>query len=106
MAGHPGVAARLFAALGKRGINIVAIAQGSAGLNISVVIDEADAVHAQRAIHDEFQLGKIGGGRPARRPDAHKADVIRNGFGQIGRALGEMLVDRDATTRGECVWWV
>ncbi|HXC24999.1 MAG TPA: aspartate kinase [Gemmatimonadaceae bacterium] len=99
MAGQPGVAARLFTALGKRGINIVALAQDAAALNISVVVDERDAVTAQRAIHDEFQLGKIGGGHPAHRPNAHSAEVILLGFGQIGRALGEMLVGRDVTTR-------
>ena len=97
MAGQPGVAARLFTALGKRGINIVAIAQDSAALNISVVVEESDAIIAQQAIHDEFQLGKIGGGRPAHRPDAHHADLILLGFGQIGRALGEMLVGRGVT---------
>jgi len=99
MAGHPGVAARLCSALGKHDINIIAIAQGSSEINISVVIDGADAVRAQRAIHDEFQLGKIGGGKAAQRVGDHRADVILLGFGLIGRALAEMMLERDSTAR-------
>src|SRR5690606_18311146 len=38
----PGVAARLFKALGKNGINVKAIAQGSSELNITVVINRKD----------------------------------------------------------------
>ncbi len=100
MAGHPGVAARLFGALGKHGINVIAIAQGSSELNISVVIDAEDSVRAQRAIHDEFQLSKIGGGRATFRNDEHhRADVILFGFGLIGRALANMMVERDVTSK-------
>jgi aspartokinase/homoserine dehydrogenase 1 len=99
MAGTPGVAARLCAALAARDINIIAIAQGSAEQNISVVVREADAACAQRAIHAEFHLGKIGGGRFVNREGEHRADVILLGFGQIGRALAEMLVEREATAR-------
>ena len=43
MAGSRGLAARMFGALGRAEINIVAIAQGSSELNITVVIDDADA---------------------------------------------------------------
>ena len=62
MAGARGVAARVFGALAHAGINIVAIAQGSSELNISLVVEERDAAEAQRRIHDAFQLAKIGGG--------------------------------------------
>lgn len=99
MAGTPGVAARLCAALAARDINIIAIAQGSAEHNISVVVREDDAAYAQRAIHAEFHLGKIGGGRFVNREGEHRADVILLGFGQIGRALAEMLVEREVTAR-------
>lgn len=97
MANHAGIASRFFGALGKNDVNVIAIAQGSSQLNISVVIDGANAPRAQRAIHDEFQLGKIGGGRPARRPDAPAADVVLLGFGLIGRALAEMIATRAST---------
>ncbi|HYY53948.1 MAG TPA: aspartate kinase [Candidatus Dormibacteraeota bacterium] len=54
MKGTPGVAARVFTALGRAKINVVAIAQGSSELNISLVVDEAQRDAAVRAIHEEF----------------------------------------------------
>ncbi len=51
-----GLSGRLFQALGVNGINIVAIAQGSSELNISVVIDQADEGKALNAIHEAFFL--------------------------------------------------
>ncbi len=54
MRGTPGVAARVFGALGRARINVVAIAQGSSELNISFCVGEADQAKAVRAIHDEF----------------------------------------------------
>ena len=53
---QPGIAGRLFQALGKNGVNIVAIAQGSSELNISVVIPAADETKALNAIHEAFFL--------------------------------------------------
>ncbi len=99
MAGTPGVAARLFAALAARDINIIAIAQGSAEHNISAVVRESDAASAQRAIHAEFRLGKIGGGRFVSREGERRADVILLGFGQIGRALAAMIADSESAAR-------
>jgi bifunctional aspartokinase / homoserine dehydrogenase 1 len=54
MRGTPGVAARVFTALGKAGVNVVAIAQGSSELNISLVVMEKDRENAVRLIHEEF----------------------------------------------------
>jgi aspartokinase/homoserine dehydrogenase 1 len=56
MAGTPGIAARFFGTLGRAGINIRAIAQGSSERNISVVVDSDDAVKALRAAHSGFYL--------------------------------------------------
>jgi aspartokinase/homoserine dehydrogenase 1 len=56
MAGTPGVAARFFGTLGRAGINIRAIAQGSSERNISAVVDAADATRALRAAHSGFYL--------------------------------------------------
>ena len=53
---QPGVAGRLFQALGKNGINVVAIAQGSSELNVSVVIGAANETKALNAIHEAFFL--------------------------------------------------
>ncbi len=88
MAGTPGVAAGVFSALASGGINVVAIAQGSSELNISMVVDADRAAEAQRRIHAAFQLARIGGGSVAR---AERLDVVLLGFGQIGRMLAELL---------------
>ena len=88
MSGTPGIAARVFDALATGGINVVAIAQGSSELNISVVVDAHDTTAAVRRIHGAFQLNRIGGGRLVRHD---QVDVVLLGFGQIGRALARML---------------
>jgi aspartokinase/homoserine dehydrogenase 1 len=51
-----GVAARFFGALGKAGVNVRAVAQGSSERNISVVVDAADSTRALRALHAGFYL--------------------------------------------------
>jgi len=56
MAGTPGIAARFFGTLGRAGINIRAIAQGSSERNISVVVDSDEATKALRAAHSGFYL--------------------------------------------------
>ncbi|MBT8103892.1 MAG: bifunctional aspartate kinase/homoserine dehydrogenase I [Gammaproteobacteria bacterium] len=56
MAGTPGIAARFFGTLGRAGINIRAIAQGSSERNISAVVDSDEATKALRAAHSGFYL--------------------------------------------------
>ena len=56
MAGTPGIAAKFFGTLGRAGINIRAIAQGSSERNISAVVNTADATRALRAVHSGFYL--------------------------------------------------
>lgn len=56
MKGTPGIAGRAFSALGHRGINIIAIAQGSSELSISFAVKSSDVKEAVKAIHEEFQL--------------------------------------------------
>jgi len=58
MSGTPGIAARLFGSLVRAGVNVRAIAQGSSERNISVVIDQADATRALRAVHSGFYLSR------------------------------------------------
>jgi aspartokinase/homoserine dehydrogenase 1 len=88
MAGTPGIAARVFAALATGGVNVIAIAQGSSERNISFVVTADQAPEATRRIHASFQLSKIGGGRPVDRP---RTDVVLLGFGKVGRALADQL---------------
>ena len=97
MAETPGIAARVFAALAEAGINVIATAQGSSELNLSLVVDGKDAPRAQRVVHAAFQLAKIGGGAVAQ---PERTDVVLLGFGQIGRALAPMIakVKRDGLT--------
>ncbi|MBI2024856.1 MAG: bifunctional aspartate kinase/homoserine dehydrogenase I [Candidatus Harrisonbacteria bacterium] len=54
MRGVPGVAGRIFKALGDNNINIAAIAQGGSERNISCVVAEKDKTAAVAAIHREF----------------------------------------------------
>ncbi|RME48756.1 MAG: aspartate kinase [Caldilineae bacterium] len=56
MKGTPGISARVFGALGRARINVIAIAQGSSEYNISLVVARGDANQAVRLIHDEFAL--------------------------------------------------
>ncbi len=51
---QPGIAAKMFKALGKNGINISAIAQGSSELNITAVIDNKHEAKALNALHEIF----------------------------------------------------
>ncbi|MGN6178537.1 MAG: bifunctional aspartate kinase/homoserine dehydrogenase I [Mucilaginibacter sp.] len=50
----PGVSGKLFHALGRNGVNVRAIAQGSSEYNISVIISAADLSKALNAVHDAF----------------------------------------------------
>lgn len=61
MKGTPGIAARIFGALGGAEINVIAIAQGSSECNISLVIARGDADEAVRKIHAAFQLSEANG---------------------------------------------
>jgi aspartate kinase len=56
MRGTPGIAGIVFGALGKAGINVVAIAQGSTENNISLVVAADDGDAAVRVIHNAFAL--------------------------------------------------
>ena len=56
MEGTPGVSGKFFGALGRAGINIRAIAQGSSERNISAVVDGEDVTRALRAVHSGFYL--------------------------------------------------
>jgi aspartokinase/homoserine dehydrogenase 1 len=55
---QPGIAGRLFQALGNNGVNVVAIAQGSSELNISVVINRDDETKALNVLHEAFFLSE------------------------------------------------
>lgn len=53
---QPGVAGKIFSALGRCQANVLAIAQGSSERNISFIIEEKDMPKVLRNLHDEFHL--------------------------------------------------
>jgi aspartokinase/homoserine dehydrogenase 1 len=66
----------IFEGLGKNGINVIAIAQGSSELNISFVISKHDEAKALNAIHDSFFLS-----------NTKRIHVFMIGVGLIGSTL-------------------
>jgi aspartate kinase len=60
MKGMPGISGRAFGSLGRRGINIIAIAQGSSEISISFAVKASDVKEAVKAIHEEFKLQESG----------------------------------------------
>jgi aspartate kinase len=56
MRGTPGIAGKTFNALGRDGVNLIAIAQGSSESNISFVIEEKAVKTALITTHREFGL--------------------------------------------------
>src|SRR5690606_28829169 len=79
MAGTPGIAQRMFAALARANVNVRVIAQGSSERNISVVIDAAAAQRALRAVHAGFYLS------------ARTVSIGVIGPGNVGRAFLRQL---------------
>lgn len=81
----PGIAGKLFSSLGKNGINVVAIAQGSSEINLSVVIGKEDLTKALNVIHESFFLS-----------DVKTINVFVVGVGLIGSALLKQLQKQGA----------
>ncbi len=54
MKNHPGVSGKMFGVLGRNGINVRAIAQGSSEKNITAVIASSDVKKAINVLHEEF----------------------------------------------------
>ena len=47
----PGIAGRIFGALGEQHVNVIAIAQGSSEVSVSMVVDYSQSERAVRALH-------------------------------------------------------
>lgn len=54
MKSHPGISGRMFSAMGRNGVNVRAIAQGSSEKNISAVIATRDVRKSINLLHEEF----------------------------------------------------
>jgi aspartate kinase len=57
MQGKPGLAGRIFTAISRERVNIMAIAQGASELTIAIVVRRSDLEKAVRAVHQECSLG-------------------------------------------------
>jgi aspartokinase/homoserine dehydrogenase 1 len=89
MRGMPGIAAKLFGALGRAGVNVRAIAQGASERNISAVIDAEEAARAIKAVHSGFYLS------------AQTVSVGLIGVGTVGGALLRQLAAELPRLRGD-----
>ncbi|PWT87912.1 MAG: bifunctional aspartate kinase/homoserine dehydrogenase I, partial [Acidobacteria bacterium] len=76
MRSTPGISGQLFQALGQSRINVIAVAQGSSELNISIVVRKQDEPAAIHAIHQKFF-----------HPDRKTVHVFVVGTGLVGGAL-------------------
>ena len=84
---RPGIAGRVFGILGRRAVNVRAVAQGGSERNISMVVARADQGRAVRWIHREF-FHRAASGRLA---------VYVLGVGGVGSALlRQLAAERDA----------
>ncbi|MDR2103470.1 MAG: bifunctional aspartate kinase/homoserine dehydrogenase I [Treponema sp.] len=75
-----GISGKVFHALGRNGINVIAIAQGSSELNISAVILKQDEAKALNAVHEAFFLSGV-----------RSVNLFLLGSGLIGGTLMEQL---------------
>ena len=89
MSGHPGVSAHLFETLGKNGINVIAVAQGSNEMNISFVVESRDEDKALNCIHESFFLSR------------RTVHVFIAGTGTIAKSLIGQLRDHSLILRKE-----
>ncbi len=85
---QPGISGRLFQALGKNGINCIAIAQGSSELNVSVVISKNDETKALNALHESFFLS-----------DTKELHLFMVGVGLIGSTLLNQIENQNASLK-------
>lgn len=76
----PGISGKMFSALGRNGINIRAIAQGSSEVNLSVVIGQRNLSKALNAVHDAFFLS-----------GNKTLNVFISGLGLIGSTLLQQI---------------
>lgn len=85
-----GIAGKLFSVLGKNGVNIVAVAQGSSEINISVVINKNNLSKALNALHNIFFQS-----------EARVLNLYLVGTGLIGKTLLKQIFDQSEFLRAE-----
>lgn len=80
MRSHPGISGRMFGTLGKNGVNIRAIAQGSSERNISAVISAGDVRKTINILHEAFF-----------ETDYKQINLFISGTGNVGKKLIRQL---------------
>lgn len=80
MKNQSGASGKMFDALGREGINIRAIAQGSSEKNVSAVVRTEDVNDAIRAIHNEFFS-----------ESSNRVNLFIAGYGTVAKALVEII---------------
>ncbi|MDD2247636.1 MAG: bifunctional aspartate kinase/homoserine dehydrogenase I [Proteiniphilum sp.] len=84
----PGIAAKFFGALGRNGINIVALAQGAGETNITCVISRSDLKKSLNVIHDSFFLSPY-----------QELNLFVIGTGTVGSKLLEQIRQQQNTLK-------
>ena len=85
-----GIAGKLFSVLGRNGVNIVAVAQGSSEINISVVINKNNLSKALNALHNIFFQS-----------EARVLNLYLVGTGLIGKTLLKQIFEQSDYLRTE-----
>ena len=86
---HPGTAGKLFAALGRNGIGVVALAQGAAGINISLIVERRQLRKSLNVIHDSFFLSEY-----------QELNLFLCGIGTVGgRLIAQIAQQREELMR-------
>ncbi len=78
----PGISGKVFHSLGRNGVNVSAIAQGSSELNISLVVDSRDEAKALNAVHEAFFLS-----------GTRSVNVFLAGTGVVGGTLLKQIAE-------------
>ena len=79
----PGISGKVFQALGRNGINVIAIAQGSSQINISAMISTQDEAKALNAIHEAFFLSGV-----------KSVNLFLIGTGNVGGTLLQQIANQ------------
>ncbi len=80
MRNTPGISGTLFSSMGRNGINVIATAQGSSELNISVVVSRKSLRKALNVIHESFFLSHY-----------KEVHVFMVGTGTVGSSLLQQM---------------
>lgn len=86
----PGIAGKLFGALGRSGISIIACAQGASETNISFVVQEKHLRKSLNVIHDSFFLSEY-----------KVLNIFICGVGTVGGKLIEQIRDQQEILKSE-----